>query len=664
MARVPTPVTQGAQRIGGETLGEARNPYMNVNAPVEAFGGGTGKALQEAGAAGMKAVEGLSDIAVKERRDAETLQLAEAQKKGSELEMRLTMEVSNRLGRGAIGIRHYADQEVNRHAAGYDTASMRPDQRLAMEKSLASLKNRVSLFAFSHEKKETDIHEKGLSAATIADASMLAAANYKAGPGVINQYLAMAAAGAERLADREGLTGAARELSVRTAKGMVFESMITRAISDGDVKEAEALLNATKGDPSKVETQFLSAAQATKLNAQLFPVKERKRGLDEFNAIVAAAGGDPLKIAEAVNATANDPVRYDRISTAYTNHQRLVSAQNTQGVKDEITNAHRVLAAGGQLTPGMLPTMMKLYPEAANSFLSGQQRFREIGEDNAAEARHRAAGGGTNSPIMNRHMDGVATTNPDEYIKTVRSPSFKRMVGGRQLATMLSKAKILEKNIGDAAHGEYNIVGVLTSRMGMKREPAREFYTKNAGALSEVVSEARRKALGAGRKPSNEDIDKALANHMIKVRGKQSPNDTFAGDHYSIVLGTGIPVGEAVLSNDPINHNILAMALGPNVSAEDVKKVMTAGWFSVAKRLTIAEVATALSRPTPHSLAVEAARLDALEDRANAAGFSWDFVSKRMMAKGLSMTPVAVEKELKALQANPKPYQEWIERGF
>jgi hypothetical protein len=662
MARVPTPVTQGAQRIGGETLGEARNPYMNVNAPVEAFGGGTGKALQEAGAAGLKVVGGLADIAVKDRADKDRVQLLEIQSSSSAKEREIILDVSSKKGGTAAGSRQAAEKAIADYSKQYKTDEMRPEQRVVVENHLRQLKDRVFRYSYAHEQEQLTVHEKALAGTAIGDAQVAAALLYN-DPAGLNTQLGIAKAAAERLADFNKMEGVVKDKYMRDQMGLVYESAITKAAADGNLARAEQLLSAASGDASKKVPPVLTAAQVVQLTAQLSPYREAVKGREEFTTLAASNQNDPLKMLQAIEQV-GDPIKRKRLTEAFAERSRITSQIRSDAVDDEVTRALKKMGGGGSITLADIPTVAKNHPEAAFNMVSAQSKYREAGAASARQAEHEkpvnGVPGGRDNSVMDRYMGGLEKTNPDQYIKLSRSNGFRRLVGADQLAAMRTKAVFLEKQMQDAAGKEYNITSFIKKTFNTSTKAAAQLYAKDPERMTSIVVEARRAALEAGKKPTDADIDKALATHLIRVRGKGGVDvplfgNVGAGMDYSVALGSGIPDDDAVLDPGARNRKILAVALG--VSTQEVEDVMKGG-------MTLGQVAAALGRPSPSSIAEAASRLSGMEDQANDAGFAWEFVKKSLDASGTPLTPVNVAKVVKDLSAKPKPYFEWLERGF
>lgn len=352
MARIPTPASQGAQRIGAVQLGQARTPFMNVDAPVEAFGGGDAAAgLVAAGNAAIKGVDTLVDVELQDRKDAADRRMMKAQNESGAASVAVSAQMLSTQRGGANGSTDAALAEFDKLTQPIlggltDEANHVSVAEEAATKNLVAAHRRaLETSGRNHERTQGGLYETDLSNTAMETAQQLAAINPNS-PTAINIALAQAQAAADRLSDSEGVDPATKAQRNVAASGSVMVAAINGALNNNNTGRAAELLEAAKA------AKFLTDDQLILVEGEVNGKKDAVASEDLFR--VHYIPDRPLpEIIDAIQGSdASQEVKDLSVSRAKKRHAVDVQAKN-EVLAENFSEASQQVLSG--IHPSNLP---------------------------------------------------------------------------------------------------------------------------------------------------------------------------------------------------------------------------------------------------------------------------------------------------------------------
>ena len=598
MARIPTPVAPG-QEVGSVKQQFTATPFQNINAPIEAFGGGDAN-IAAALAPGVGAFA--SDLAAynKEKDNSALLDMEDEISKAklnremeiSSLEGQARLDVVGGVqGKGPGGPRSSVEifnDDISAIRAKYNFVTDAADQ--AANRYLSSSETSMKAFVFEKGQEAKKLVAKQQNASRIATAVQGAVSSI--GSPRFETEVKKALSVAEStvtadggMADQGGTTDPVSiELMVKEQQGAVINGVVTDMLAKGNFSEAVAFTDKHtqgKGILSGTET-------GSQLRAKMLPFIEEVSAQQGFQNLLGEVTPGPLgtpsiaALTAEVNKPGRDPREAAQLRKQLSMYVSVDRAKTQEAIDSEMQAVTTAAKQNQPITIDMIPTLWRTNQLAALGLLTGKgARLRED-VVNATNQDDWSQKGGGSSTIQeaDTYLKKLAVEKPGEFLALMQSKTFTKFFKKDDYKAFQDRQATVQKRYDDERSKTINMRKLLGS-FGIKDKDggtqATRLINEHGRKITEAINGVRTDVLDNGGTVEDADIKRAVAGVLVKVRTKDRPilNDVYDFASAPDVEAEGGNIGDMSLQDSSRNRNFAASILGvsPSVikaAAEDM----------------------------------------------------------------------------------------------
>ena len=646
-SRIPTPALRG-QEVGSVQSQFTPTPFQNLNPGVDVFGAGQGRALQEA-SAGLGAITtGLTEFAEGE----DKLSLTKFETEVKQQQLSENARIGALVGQEQLDAADAAPAAFNQFVA---EAQAKYDFRLPASNTAAETFSALSQSQFS-------------AGAVTASA---------AGQAVVDKQVS-----ASRLATAAGA------LSADPSQVVAFEGVVRSTVLDPDIGLAQSmgldpsLINYSGDDPDKVAQSsvlktMIAAQQAAGLSqvvdslvakndfagavafvddnpqlgantagriaaeAQVATFRQKVQAQQEFSATLrsATSSGKPPSLAALYGTIAAEPDvnKRTRLLAEYSVFSSAKTAALNETVREQGAAFMAELAAG-TVTPEVLakyPEYFMRNPQVALAIATGarQRAVTEARAETAEDSAHTNNGGAAVTlPGLSTQISVLFERDPIEARKLIEGGGLKKYLGREDWAAFKEKAENAKTAEAAALTKDQNTASsVMRKSLGYSSADATNFTTAHATRLNQAITAVRQAAIDAGRPVNPDDLRKAVAEQIVKVRTEDKFDlGTGARDTYDYQvaidqaeLDDGFDPYKAPLREGSRNDRAVALLFG---KATDEVEAAREALDDADKEYTLNNIAAQFGVKTPPDLREAAAKEVAMDNMAVDAGYPSAFI--------------------------------------
>jgi hypothetical protein len=641
MARVPTPVSQGAQKIGNVQLGEFRTPYMNVNAPVEAFGGGLGDTLVKAGESGMKAIEGLSKIRADEdkkigaKAEADINFALQKQRQDiKELTGQQRLDAINSAGHPGLGetATGFAKQEIDRIIAQYPDLSDKGKSDLTELGRIKGMEQELEINGLRIEGKAL-VDKQAMTFKIAGHISEAVTAIGSTVPGLEKRKLDNAMDGIEA-AVRDKDVGLAKQsgindpkqvaLMVAAQQSAMLDEYVGSLLAEGREDAAAAILTG-------YSDVLAGTGVDRKHQAAILGFQEAKASRVDFEALRTESGDNIVKMYDTVYTRyKDDPQKQTQMVDQLKLYVGVKSAQRSEQVRVASEELSRLIGAGVSTNdPRFRAQLSIVVSSSANALVSmlglPQRAASTAALTQEAEAHMRENGAPASIIAAKRAYDLMASKDPDKLSKIASTPegraTLRRVLDVGDYNNVLDTVRKHESTVLDYKAGRrtpFKISGLLGSFGFKSSDP---YYSKLLvdQELQQAINDVRAKVFDdTGKDATDADITPILVEHVLRLddydTGRTSafmavtesgpftlsqaeaaganindlPLGTGATNKGALKLYFGVAAGELDAKIDSLKSKNKPITLS-NLGAEGLRVNRSKGWLSAYTGYTDAQ---------------------------------------------------------------------------
>lgn len=345
MARILTPALPG-QEVGSVRGRAVAQPFQNLQTSADMFGAAQGRALQQASEGLNNAATQLRDMAKQDDSDNLLKTQTEALSFSDNLVSNPETGLLTRKKEAAVGVTADAMKQFDDWAKTLPEPST-ASGKLAQQNYIARQKASVYQKLATHERTERETVKKAGVATSIANAEQHAQFNYR-DPAALVESESIVSENAGRLADYEGASPEAKEVTRKTAVSKMYIGVLQRMLSDpGNSIAARELYNKLtqeqKLQPGKEFNAITSALLKVETDAQ-----GMKLGLEAQNRFP----NDPAAAAKWIADKSDVPQEVKSSALTFADQQNArvqrAEAQRLQSYSKELGV---VASKGGTLDP-------------------------------------------------------------------------------------------------------------------------------------------------------------------------------------------------------------------------------------------------------------------------------------------------------------------------
>lgn len=639
MARVPVPVTQGAQKIGGVQPIAADTPFQKFQTNADMFRAASGRAAE--GLAG--ALDAGADFFAAKAAENDKRELTKADTEMSEALVIQQQELEAKKGqdrldalfpKGHPGLVDAGDEAA---AVGERTAqsiSSKYSDKLSTAGKEA-LNTRLGQLTAGHR---VELNKQRIEAQALVDTQLMtgrisAAAESAAsavGTDAFPSNLAKSLSAVESsvtdpdigLAKQNGVTDQKLiDQMIKEQKGIVIGRSADTLIAKGDLAGAQGLIE----EYTKEGGALSGSKAAATLIAKITPYKNEIKGRKEFGAVMTSLGSKP-SLAQIVSAVQNepDPQKRSRLETAYRSYATTNSAHLKESIDRQATYVVGQLAQGLPVDVTKIPDYVKAYPEAALRLQTGQRsRAAAIQvQKSDTQKRWEETGGGTYNEGASENLKRMATNTPAAFVKIMKGDVPKKIMAAEQHAALKQLAATISSKIDDKVVAVINVDRALTALGYDKKRTRTNLVRKYGASITDVTNEVRDAAIATGKPINPDDVQQAIAGLLIRVQS----DDGVVFDTYdaAVTVAAGDPeldIDTLPLSDSTANKKMLVIALGRTEA--QIEKAFE----EATGEVTLESLATTLGVSTPMDARAALEERENMRTMANDAGFPLDFVT-------------------------------------
>lgn len=607
MPRVPTPVTQGAQQIGGQQVTiDPGTPTLDNRAPLLDQ---TGRALQ-----GIS--KGLSDVSAefqaKQKRDEEE-QLLAIETEADDLYYDLfsnpetglaSMQGQEALDRiaGTPGNPKQAPKQailseyearlktiMQTRASGFGRTGKLVAEA-TYQKLLRNTRDHVteSQIKLQHEADLQRINHRIGRAMTTAASKYLTSVDPEDSARAFSEGLSKIESSVRApdmgVAALQGITDPDQiDTLVRSQQAQLANSVFTQLIAAGDLERAGAFAKS-----EEVQSLVAGTEVGVQMNTALRAYEDKQKAADDFRSIVSKVGDDPIALLQHVegieDAEERDAMRAE--FSGWRSARSIISSEHSKQMASEIVGA---ILRGEDPNPELMQRFAAVEPLAAASFLGRQATLETRLAQSEAEQAHVANGGTTNaqsSDTLFRAVRDMATSRPADFLAFMGNDANIKAFGEDHWGMLTSKLLSAKEAVDRARDGaaDFNVDRFLQNvfmhpRLSNASTAQRNSYKAQLATLAanpqvrSVIVEERDAYYNANQKTIPEDV---LAQRVaLRLMSLGATVDGLLGwdtTEYSLAALADIPtetdLGQYKLNNTRLTHMLLAQHFDVPVSAQ------------------------------------------------------------------------------------------------
>ena len=502
MARVPTPVTQGAQNIGAVKPIAADTPFQSFQTSGDMFGAGLGKSLSSAGSELMGAAQDIKAFSDKRAEDASLIKTMELEGMvlENDAEQRRIFSQTN-LGGAKDAAKNYKKQ-VDDFNNKLDTKGLTPTA--AARFKLFRLKSGTTGYsaAFRHESEQTELQIVGLANERTKSYSEAAQGQYN------NPQLAIDATNVIRSSEtlagqRLGLEKTQIDANVQDKVSAMNLGRIKAAITDDNSAFAKKIYEEGKLNNS-IDGDDLEAAQGMLKTATM---KDESRKNAEAYISGAEGEQDALDKAKKIKDTGVYDATVARIKDHYATGRRIDNDARVANKRE----AWKLVADGGSFDDLGPDQKASLDGTTISSMKAFEARRAKTGVGYAAISKPSVM-----VELHNLYQADKTKFTEEQIINKIGDLSesdFKywlKLQSTVDKADEKSKAKAISYTMSDKLAKEY-----LNEAQIKYGTSAGEDDAKKSNKVLSLVREMVDDAYTKGVPITRADIDKGLANIFL-----------------------------------------------------------------------------------------------------------------------------------------------------
>lgn len=678
MARIPTPALRG-QEVGSVQSQFTPTPFQNLNPDADVFGAGQARALGQA-------AKGLGALSVDITKEVEADDSTELTKFETEVK-------TYQLGEDAR-INSLVGQEQQDAAAAAPTAFKTflagarskykfqlPDSVSAADNFSALSESRFSANATTAFAKGKSVVDKQITAARIATAAL----NLTANPTQVSAYTAVVRSTVLDpnigQAQASGLDPALINYSGTDPKKLAQKGLLENLIAEQEATGLSQTVDAfvARGDYAGA-IEFLDGNPALGVNtpgrtateARVATVRQKVVGQQEFlelfreTAVInaAVAGGREPSLADLHGAIAAEPDvnKRARLLAEFSVFSSAKTAALNATVRKQGADFTRELAAG-TVTPATLakyPEFFARNPQTALGIATGarQRSVAEARSESAEDRAYTSSGGGSVSlPGLDKQITVLFESDKIEAVNLIKGGGLKQYFNREDYSALEQKAAVAEASIVKARAKDTNTASsVMRKSLGYSSAEATQFTTDHVTRLNQAVTVVRQAAIDAGRPVNPDDLRKAVAEQLVKVRtANKFDFGTGARETYDYQvaidqakLDAGFDPYAALLSVGSRNDRAVALLFG---KATDEVEAAREALDDADKEYTLNNLAAQFGVKTPPDLREAAAKEVAMDNMAVDAGYPSAFINYVLRGTNRAETEDNFSAAIKELQS-------------
>jgi hypothetical protein len=294
--------------------------------------------------------------------------------------------------------------------------------------------------------------------------------------------------------------------------------------------------------------------------------------------------------------------------------------------------------AAGTVTPEALakyPEYFRRNPQAALAIATGarQRTVTQARAETAEDSAHTNNGGAAVTlPGLSTQISVLFERDPIEARKLIEGGGLKKYLGREDWAAFKEKAENAKTAEAAALTKDQNTASsVMRKSLGYSSADATNFTTAHATRLNQAITAVRQAAIDAGRPVNPDDLRKAVAAQIVKVRtvdrydlgtGKLDTYDYQVAIEQA-KLDEGFDPYEALLGKGSRNDRAVALLFG---KATDEVEAAREALDDADKKYTLNNIAAQFGVKTPPDLREAAAKEVAMDNMAVDAGYPSAFI--------------------------------------
>lgn len=648
MARIPTPTERG-QAVGTVQSQFTPTPFQNLNPDADVFGAGQARALGQV----AKDLGAFSTDLRKEVAADDSSELAKFEVQVNAYKLREETRINSLVGQEQQDAAAAAPTAFKSFLA--DTRSkynfQLPDSVAAANNFSALSESRFSANSTAAFAKGKSVVDKQVTAARIANAALTLTANptqVAAYTDVVRSTVLDPNIGQ---AQASGLDPALINYSGTDPKKLAQKGLLENLIAEQEATGLSQTVNAfvARGDYSGA-IEFLDGNPTlgantpgrTATEARVATVRQKVLGQQEFSALVrgqaavnASLGGREPSLAQLQSRIAAEPDvnKRARLLAEFSVFSSAKTAALNEAVREQGAAFTKELAAG-TVTPETLakyPEFFARNPQTALGIATGAgpRAVTEARAETAEDRAHTSSGGGPVSlPGLDKQITVLFESDKIEAVNLIKGGRLKQYFNREDYSALEQKAAVAEAAIVKARAKDPNTASsVMRNFMGYSSAETKSFMAKHGLRINQAVTAVRQAAIDAGRPVNPDDLRKAVAEQLVKVR---TSIGTFSDDYdYQAAieqskLDDGFDPYQARLREGSRNDRAVALLFG---KATDEVEAAREALDDADKEYTLNNLAAQFGVKTPPDLRKAAAAEVAMDNMAVDAGYPSAFIN-------------------------------------
>lgn len=593
MARIPTPVTQGAQRIGNVQISQNTNtPFQNLRAPDLS---GPGRALQQAGEGIQRAGVQIAEISEQNQKR----ELIAFENEEAVLRTQLDTSLAGLEGQELIDAIQSDNGVLQQYEQGMAQLKFKYGSRVSgVYADTLERASRLGSVTFANTITGRQVEaqkavDKQLIAGRIGRTTVTAraAAGSDAQEGVVKSSLMKIEQSVRDpdigLAAVNGITNKEDvDLLVKEQQATVLQAVAEELLAQGKTSQASAFV--------KEHTQpggiLDGTAIGTTLQSALQTQTDLQAGTDAFETFWTESGGNPSQVLSNIFAI-EDATLQDKAMSAFKSYMGAQAIVEREQIGDAVAALQAYAAANNGSIEGINPQtilpILKHEPQILNVFALGtrqRQVARETGEQSAFEAHVAAGGAERPSPIIESSLRQMASEDPARFV-SLTPETMRPLLGYEQYQDMVAlqierRAWINQQKAAGkdtSLNAAINSLGFSSSdRVGQKVKDA---LLQSEEIRSDFVTFVEQTIEETGQPPTDDQFTAKIAEYALRVIDDEG---YFSNEVSAYILSerarNGEPVADIPLDTGTRSVRILGFALGETAPAikeqiEDLRAV-------------------------------------------------------------------------------------------
>jgi len=688
-SKIATPVTQGAQNIGGVKSQAADVQFQKFDTNKDMFGAKKGEFASGLGEAVISGGAELRDKAIAEDKrnivKAETTAIESEAFHKAELGKLVGQEKidyinNNNLSPGGSTPIQYgtqADAAIGEYSDAMTTVG-KQDLENTMRLRKASFGLTMSNES-STAKRAIDAKMMGDRVAAYTEAAVAQVGQplppeyasiekfYEAKEGLIESSVTDIHLGLGRGQSKES-----QDALIKKQTALMYNAVITEMAAQDDIPGAIALLDREMGKDGSLR----GTVEGTALQGKILAQRQEYAGRAAFRDIVKnAKSTDPKDlIPKLIELQAKDATLGASAWSAFATLNKMQSAEKTAKRVDAILAWTKHFIGGGSIAT-MDRGVIDVISETAAELLSVQslEGLAKAGVRKTERDKHIAAGGSPNgSTNITADFKRMGDEDPESL-----AALFKTEASRNQVRALVSADQMADLTIAAGrANDRYSVIKgaaeepyeALIQKLGYKKGTTKhDDLLVDEELRAKVTAERLAFHQENGRAMKYADLAPIVAQHVLKVKPKDGEYSVYALSELDKDGATNIGTLTLQLDNTS-DYKRLSQVYG--VSTVDLKKAVDAihekmKGLDYFKKVTLADLDSQLGK-TRKSFREVDAKDEAMRDASLAAGYNYDFMewAAKNGANGANLDNdvlLALDQSFKddpALYA--KQYQRWL----